>query len=90
MNYMTAPQAKSTKKALDDTSKTGASGKKVAATKSSANPQGPASQLSGMKLQSKSVLTNRSPKGQEVEELVLSADQLKYPISSSDAKRHLS
>lgn len=43
-----------------------------------------------MKLQSKSVLTNRSPKGQEVEELILSPDQLKYPISSSDAKRHLS
>lgn len=44
MNYMTAPQNKSTKKALDDTSKAaGVSANKVAPAKSSANPQGPAS-----------------------------------------------
>jgi len=39
MNYMTAPQSKTSKKALDDTSKAaGASGKKAAPAKSSANP----------------------------------------------------
>jgi len=51
MNYMTAPQNKTTKKALDDTGKAaGANSNQVAPAKSSANPQGPASQLSGMKL----------------------------------------
>lgn len=39
MNYMTAPQNKSSKKALDDSSKAaGASTNKVAPAKSSANP----------------------------------------------------
>ena len=50
---------------------------------SAANPQGPASSLSGQQFTHQSVLTSRSP-NKDADEPVLV-----YPISASDALKHL-
>lgn len=55
----------------------------VARKKTCANPQGPASSLSGQQFTSKSVLTSRSP-NKDADEPTLD-----YPISASDALKHL-